>query len=498
MNEKQKFIQSLQQENYDQNPLYDLMDIYTNFTTPFNVDYLKHIVAATYLDYKKIYPNLDIFILWRVKSTSSFQKNISKTIKKEFAESNFSRESFKTSVIKDILGIKVVLNHIPDILEFDRKDSKYDSIYKLYKEKLSNLNYIESINDWLYGDSDEFQSEESFYKYYIGLLERLEKAQYSQCDEEVEVPYAARRENAIAKYKLLEKENNFSLEISDEQVEELEKLISALEKRLDDKLQNEILDVTLENVFNNGPLLKKLHAKCSRDQSPKKHNGWMFTPDGYVALYENITTESGLIIEGQAQSSKGYRDDKSGVSFHNGMPGKMIPIDTFFELKNKLDDKPLSFYLNILKKIPYSTLEKKNVIANNARKRALKALKHIKIKDKISFENDATKTSYSIPVEEYLNDFKNYHCPQLGTTNAGHNSIRPTVNIVSKSDAQQLEDIIRDKDGLSVLAHALIERYEQYYPSSNISIPIDEEKIADFVEKNTHLISSKNEQGVQR
>ena len=209
-----------------------LVDNYISYTDDFNTEYVQNIAAAIYLEYKRLYPDLDIFIPFRSKGPKSFQKNISKGLFGEIKKNNgqiiFNPEKEEScdKISKDIIAMKIILSHIPNVLSFDYNNPENKEIIKLQNQKISNLNFINELTDWLNNNSDNLvQDEEHFYKYYIELLKRLQKSTYEECSDELEITYKERYERATEQYNKKKENDEFSFLVSDEQISELNKLL---------------------------------------------------------------------------------------------------------------------------------------------------------------------------------------------------------------------------------------------------------------------------------
>ena len=476
---------------YDENrneihPFNSILDTYTNYTSDFNIEYFNNIIAAIYLEYKRLYPKFDIFIQFRVKSRKSFQKNLDKTLASDSKKIS-SMDDLQNDISKDILGMKIILNGLPDKLPFERT-KETEKIFRLYETKQDNLVFLNKLQNWLDGNSDELQNQENFYNYYIEILNRLINSTYKECYNEEATPYVSMLKDAQTTFEELSKNDDFSFSVSDKEAQTLQYLINSLESRLNDKLENEILDITLPQVLSSQLIKDELLVNSTLDDSPHKNNGWTRKTGGFVALYYNLITTSGLKIELQAQSEKRHKID---LLDHNELPGKNVSLDNlFFELVNEKDKNTLQYYTSMLKQISAEVLYSNNSKDEHTRNIALEYMNHIRIKDTIDFDNiyEGTVTHHYLDSDEYLQDFSNYVSPGLGVTHAAHNKIRPTVMLEKKQTIESFSDVLRKRHGISVLGQMLIDKAEKLYGNDSTSKPYSERDILRFSEKNIKLL----------
>ena len=69
-----------EQQKILDNSIGELADQFIKSNTVENREFLSYLTAAIYLTYKELYPNLSIYIPFRIKSDHSFMQNIKKEI----------------------------------------------------------------------------------------------------------------------------------------------------------------------------------------------------------------------------------------------------------------------------------------------------------------------------------------------------------------------------------------------------------------------------------
>ena len=112
----QSFKESIKYDTQNQkdieNKFLALLDEYQKQNSFENREYLCYLTSAIYLTYKKLFPQLSIYIPFRTKSDMSFIHNLQKEFKLYFKDVNFNETFDTTSISKDISGIKVILDDI--------------------------------------------------------------------------------------------------------------------------------------------------------------------------------------------------------------------------------------------------------------------------------------------------------------------------------------------------------------------------------------------------
>ena len=485
---------------YDENgnilnhPAFEIVNDYLNIRNgDFAIEYFKMVVSAIFLEYRRLYPGLDIIIQFREKGERSFQKNVDKALAKPYTN---SIQDWKDDVHKDILGMKIIFNRLPDELPFDYNDDTYE-IMDLNEKRHSNQLFSNSLKKWIQGYSDELQDEENFYKYKIELLSRLKDCSYDSYtdDDKIKNPYEQLLLNAINE-KNEKEQNGFAFEVKKSQLNELENLRMELIDRLNEKIENAIIEYTLPRVLETELVSKELGIKAYRNSSSNKDNGWIRKSTGYVALYYSLIgslrdkDKKKLEIEFQANSERTHNIDSID---HNDIPGKKVDVyDDYFELVDKNDPHDLNYYIDKLDKIQAIALYSREPQYRASKNIALSALSHIRLKD--------TPSDYKRLIE-----FAKYASPWLYTTHSAHNKAIPTVLIEKKKLSENLADILRKSDGISILAHMLIEKVEEIENGKIIIEGVKTEKIVGeedntftridirkFIEKNKSISNDKD------
>lgn len=485
--------------NITNHPIFEIFDNYENvINDKFMILYFQMVVAAIYLEYKKLYKGLDVFIIYREKGLRSYQKNIDHALAK--SEVN-SINDLKNDVYEDILGMKIVLNGLPDDLPFDSNNPENSAIFALNDKKRKNQMFTDDLKKWIDGYQNLLQNKETlynydgetYYNYKIQLLERLIDCSYSKYSDNYEAtnPFIAMLKEVQYTQKQLQLSDNFPLEVSQKDIQELEDLRQELIDRLNDRLENEIFKVTIPHILNSELIHNVLKISNYKNSSPNKFDGFSVKiKDGYSAWYwhleGHIQTDAGIKnmqIELQTNTERSYEIGKLN---HNNMQGKKVSIyDMFFELtdidipshvikeckmlvgnnienQNKFDQNLefrkeiiLNYYLNKLNNIrdivPYST----DVKYKKQRENVDEYKKHIKLRNNISIGGE------SFSVTEYLKMLLPYISANLYSTNAAHDTSVSAVILNKKNQSTNLADVLRKSDGTSVLAHWLIDLLRQ-------------------------------------
>lgn len=455
-----------------------LVDNYLDTNTFENREYLCYLSAAIYLTYKEFYPDLSIYIPFRIKSDQSFIKNLNKEFLNNInlltpEEFDDLENSFNTNkIVGDINAATIVLDHIKTCR---RKNLSYsnETIQQLIEQRSKNITYTDKLEAEL---QDNFIDEETYFNIKMELLRRLKEATYPTFTLERTIPYSTELENVETLYKEKLNSFNFSSTITNQEREELDLLLYDLRTRLSDKLEYEILRETLPNVLNS-PLIKtglKVQNTFVKDSQK---------PNGFAALYYQLETPFGL-VELQSQPNKRYYEAKKGSAFHSGIKGKELNIDSFFELTDPNDKNPLDFYLKKLNSIPVDSLisdfeipkletlqEKSNFMKTPAgikyiQSQKIKALRsHVKLKDTITIDD-----TRSISTDEYLFGLAKFVSPYMNVCSSGHTSFS-TASIHQKNLVGEFSEILRRRDSITCLGDILVERLKNIVKDKKISDP---------------------------
>ena len=496
-----------QNGNITNHPIFDIFDHYEDvINDKFMILYFQMVVAAIYLEYKRLYKGLDVFIIYREKGLRSYQKNIDHALAK--SEVN-SINDLKKDLYEDILGMKIVLNGLPDDLPFDSNNPENSTIFALNDKKRKNQIFSDDLKKWIDGYQNLLQNKETiynydgetYYNYKVQLLKCLVDCSYSKYSDDYEAksPFVDMLNEAKYTQNQLQLSDNFPLEVSQKDIQELENLRQELIDRLNDKLENEIFKVTIPHILNGELIHRVLKISNCKNSSPNKFDGFSVKiKDDYSAWYwhleGHIQTNTGIKnmqIELQTNTERSY---EIGKIKHNNMQGKKVSIyNMFFELTdidipssvikeckqllssdaeklNKFNQDLeyrkkflLNYYLNKLNNIkdivPYST----DIKYKKQREHVEEYKKHIKLKNNISIGGE------TFSVTEYLKILLPYISASLYSTNAAHDTSVSAVILNKKNPSSNLADVLRKSDGTSVLAHWLIDLLRQEERNQGIS-----------------------------
>ncbi len=430
------------------------MDAYEKqATVPSYTTRLDYTVAAIYLSLKKVMPEgVSFRIDYRTKSRRSMKKSTDLEI----------MDSDLNKLKKDIFGIKIIITDIDGKLDLDSTNPQYQKLINLQDKKIDNTTFIVETREWLSDSADTMQNEENYYEKTISLLNRLQESTYVKCDKETEIPYSTQLANVKEAYITKQKNDTLSLSLSKDQAAKIELLLNDLEKRLDDKLERELLNIFLPKALDSNLLSNMLQIGYIYDKETVK-------PTGYVADFYNLNVGDAFAVEVQTQSYLRYLDGKKGASFHNGKVGKGIKISSFFELVDKNDANSLEYYLKILGQMPVDTYE--NGIIEDTKsgiiKKVEEAYSHVKIKDKIKFSNKKSAKQYNM--DNYLFELSEYVSANMSICRSAHNFSTPSVNIENASLTEAFSDVLRKRDGISCLAQMLVDRLDSILQDKNDS-----------------------------
>ena len=447
------------------NLIHKIVDKYISANSHENIEYLTYLTSAIYLTYKELYPELSIYIPFRIKSDRSFLENLKKEITRQFnkltpQEISDLENYFPTDKITtDISAATIVLDHIKPC-NINKASYATPLIKNLYKKSLDNSRYIIDIENTL--SEEEFLDESVYFEIKRDLLQRIMDSTYSPFTLERTPTYADELKSLDKIYAQKKSSANFSISISEQQYNDLNFLLEDLRSRLNDKLEYEILRETLPTVLNS-PLIKEgFGVKSSFIKDSQK-------PNGFAALYYVLNTPLGD-IELQTQSYARYFASKKGSAFHSGIKGKEVLIDNFFELTNPNDQHPLEYYLRKLDSIPAdnkvsdleipkfnSHEEETAFLQSDLGKRyqttqKIKELEsHIRIKDYIEYNG------HKFPSDLELYNFATILSPYMSICSSGHTSFS-NAGISQKNLISEFSEILRKKDSVTCLGDMLIQR----------------------------------------
>lgn len=507
----------------------NIIDAYYNQSTPYGQKNLDYIGSAIYLGFKDLHPDMTVTIPERTKGPKSMIDNMDKELNRSIANivpseikkgiqlsdiegpivSN--KNNFISKTTTDISAMTIVLSHINDSMYFDENDPENEQILKLKKQRSENLKFLQSVKKYL-NENDIFMTQEEYFQTYIELLSRLQDSTYPECSQEIkEGSYSSRLKDAINTYKKHIENDSFSSKATNVELEELYSLTDCLKRRLNDKLQHEILKVTFPQVLEHPLIAKKLNIKGYFLKDIKKKNG-------FCAMYYVLVDKNGNKIEVQLQSEMRYIETKNGLSNHNDMPSKQIDIKPFFELVNPNDDPELlENYLSLLgrtsksqekdlkekleklhRKFLYSddNTEKKEIdITIRKLKKKIDAIEtaknSIKIKDEfiedfdmIDIEGTKQEDNYEIKeingkqikvydtktkkrtskmtIEQYLPIFAEYVSPtSMSVISSAHTTFASEAYINNKNLIEGFTEILRKNDEVPYLSELLIDKLKE-------------------------------------
>lgn len=507
----------------------ELATTYYNQSTPHGQKNLDCLSSAFYLVFKDIAFDLTITTPNRTKGPKSIITNIDKELNRSITNmvpskiedgirlmdmeehilSNpKNKDNFTDKTNTDISAMTIVLNHISDSMYFDENDPENEQILKLKKQRNENLKFLQSAKKYL-SENDIFMSQEEYFQMYIELLSRLQDSTYPECSQEIkEGSYSTRLKHAKNAYKKHLENDSFSSKATNTELDELYSLANCLKRRLNDKLQHEVLRVIFPHVLEHPLLAKKFKIKGTFLKDIKK-------PNGFCALYYVLVDKNGNKIEVQLQSEMRYIETKNGLSTHNDMPNKQIDIKPFFELVNPNDDPNLlEDYLSLLSRTSKSqekhlkekleNLSKKFLYSdNNKEKKEIditirrlkkkidtieKAKNSIKIKDEFIEEHDMidiestkqednyeikeingkkikvydTKTmkrTSQMTIEQYLPIFAEYVSPSsMSVISSAHTSFTSEAYVNNKNLVEGFTEVLRKNDEVPYLSELLIDK----------------------------------------
>ncbi len=310
-------------------------------------------------------------------------------------------------------------------------------------------------------------------------------------------------ESSIQEYKSHIKNNDFDINLTDDQhekyQEELHSLLDELKNRMFDKYGFQVLRVSIPNILKDKNFAKEnairdiLNAKVLSIKEKFKKNG-------YCAIYAILQAPDNRKIEIQFQTYFRFKDSKIGRSDHSLY--KQFDISHFFELKNydKTNENYERIFNDVINVLDNTTIATRNrllsasmeTLSNEDKKLKRKlesALKIVQLKE--TYENVNTWTSedgikhtqtYKYSLDEYLPIFAEYHSPELVAVSSTHSRVNENIAFVNK---KYLIDNFREKllkaDETTCLADILIQRL-QTIEERNSNIILSKDNIRKILE----------------
>lgn len=477
--------------------MFDLLDEYEKNQSFDNREYLCYLSAAIYLTFKELYPRLSIYIPFRTKSDSSFLKNIQKEFANYIKDTDSENDFDPSETIKDISGLKIVLNDInhslPTTEEFEELLADPE-ISELYQFSCENHAFADEVDSYL---RSPIHNAKKFYELKLDILAKIIEITPEKFEDERKPknPFWKLYNDTFYQYNYFLENDNFPTIISEKEITYLTNLSNDFRSRLDDQLHFAILRKTLPVVLNS-PLVKNaMQANPEFDKESIKSNG-------FQSIYYNIDTPFGP-VELQAQSNKAHYTATKGSAYHSGLNGKHIDIKNFFELVDSNDEHELSYYLDILDNIsadklisPYAiptfkTEEERQLFLKTPMGKAFlesekyrEMMKHIKIKEKMQIvpQHIPEEGSYSDPsiysnelqklidnrkvvpflvnADEHLLSTALSLSPYMNVCGSGHTSYT-TAGIHHKKIIEEFAEVLRKRDANTCLRDLLIQKLEE-------------------------------------
>ena len=494
-----------EQLTFIRNKVDETIDMALNHRTNESNEEIIDIGSAIYIVFKELFPQLDVYIPGRTKSSKSIIDNINYEFEKSLEnltpsnayngisysdiEKNFNLNGAQT----DFTGFTIVLSNTDDVIHFDKNDPSFNEFHELRKKRIDNISFIHSIENILTYDIYKL-SYEDLLQIQIELLIRLRDCTFEECTEEYIGDYTFEKptekvkgtsfakvlENTINLYKNTDADTYVDFSLLNNASDTVFNLLSELSARVHDKYQFKLLEIAIPEVlkhpiFENTLKVKHIFVKKS------------IKPNGFVSLYYYLITQDGKIIELQAQSRKRYRDSKIGPSDHNSIEAKKgnqvkkakkVNIIRFFEPTSpNTSEEDFKKIFDFLDNMQYDRAEfllntdDINLTPSERReKRRLNSNKEaIKLKDSFEFYAEYTDTdgkkihkTYTQSIDDYLVKFAEFYSPDLyafGSPHTRHNTSVAGYN--EKSLVTNFKEILLKHDKVCYLSHILIDRLEK-------------------------------------
>lgn len=478
-----------------ENKFYALIEEYEKNNSVENREFLCYLTSAIFLTYKKLFPQLDIYIPFRTKSDISFIQNIQKEFDIYIEENNKNEEWNTFDTIKDLSAIKIILSNInfstpPNDNSIDLFED--EKIKRLYNKSQDNHKFIEEVEKFL---KSPIKARKDYMKLREDILTRIVDPDVTPNEFENERDPNRSFKELLAStkkknYYYKEHPEEAPITVSSSDINNLSDLLNDLRTRVNDQLHFAILDETLPIVLSEPIITNAL-------QTSNKYDKHCYKKNGFEAIYHNLFTPFGP-VELISESGFGYYKDKKGSAYHSGIGNKAFNVEEYFELVDPNDENPLSYYLDILDSIsadslisPYEISEEelKNEnfiktpkgIAFLESEKYREMMKHIKIKETMEipssefvYSKNSNKhitsqenKSKKVNTNDYLISTALAYSPYMNVCSASHTSYT-SASIHHKKVIGEFVEILRKKDTNTCLREMLLRRLENIIENNQI------------------------------
>lgn len=450
----------------------------------------RDILGALYITASKLNPELDIYIPGRIKSTKSSIDNINKETLKSIntllpsdlsvglTNDDISKQFNIEKANTDFSGITIVLSNTDDTLHFDMNEPKTEELLELRELRKDNIYFSHILENFLFDNDSTVFSDIELLQMKIELLMRLRLTTYEECTKEYNgTSFTKLLQNSLKLYNdkkdETETENDTDYTV---ELEEIYQLLDELRKRIHDKYQAKILEITVPDLLQDDFLTDTLKLKPKFVKRVKKENG-------FCADYYELETNNGRKIELQALTKLRFKESKDGSSDHSNLPNKKINIEQFFEPSfDSYSDTDFSKLLKLLGETPialkntlYATPDQQLSATDRRLKKRLRiAEQNIKLKDSFEYEftaPDGTTYKSSYPIDKYLIHFAEFVSPRLMSVSSHHTRFHKGVAGYSKkSIVSCFTEVLLEHDSTSCLAQILIDKLESIVPNDKSEI----------------------------
>lgn len=479
-------VDILESQSIIKERIIDTIEKWNEHNTPEAEEENRDIVGALYIATSKLYPEMGIYVPGRIKSAKSSTANINKEatrslssmipndIKAGLTKEDVQEKFNMSKATSDFSGFTIVLGNTDDTMHFDKSNPKIKELLLLRKNRDNNINFSHSLENFLLENEDEVFTAQQLYQMKVELLMRLRQLTYEECRKEYKgTSFTKMLENVIKEGR---KEYEYGKDEYINKLDEIYELLDELKKRVHDKYQAKILEISVPEILEDELIKDGLHITWKFIKSVKKENG-------FCANYYELTTNDGRVIELQALTKMRFKDSKDGSSDHSNLPNKEVKIDHFFEpASENYDEAEFKKFLALLGSTPiakkntlYITPDQQLSPMDKRLKRRLKtAEQNVKLKEVFEEEHifedgSIQKTSYNL--DTYLPIFAEYVSPKLMSASSHHTRFNKSVaGYNKKSIRSAFTEVLLKHDATSCLAQILIDRLEQLVPNDKNEI----------------------------